>query len=491
MEARAVAPKERRAGRSVLLRVIAVLLAVVLLFSVVVSILVRVVKPQQKTVSMGLVEQAYAQLAEDDAYLNASVVERVGRLFRTVGVTPATVSDYEQLASMYIGRGNYEEARYLYEQAAALVPPEQEVTLANLYYRLGSVCVLGGDVAGAEDYYTRVLDYGVSSELIHMLMAQVCLEQQKYAEAARQLEIYLLYQPEDAASRELYANALEVSGDLDAAAEQYALLLDATVNPDRRLDIARTSLLLEDYATVVEQLTRYLETNEDPDGSLHCMRGMAALWSGDVDMAIADLNTAEEGGYADEDGSLHYMRGVAYLSAGEYEKGEADLLTAVERNYADLGECYLQLSLGAYLAGDYEKTIQYGALSNEHAAEPDAECLQRMGLAAMQLERYDEAMAHLKNSLDIDPALTLNHYFLATLYFMREDFEHAAEAYTAAIDGEVYAQECLYNRALCYLQLNKMEEATADLMAAYSTGDDMEVREAARDILAQLGVKVS
>ncbi len=481
---------ERITGRRIALRVLAALLALVLLFSVVVSILVRVVKPRQKTVSLDLVEEAFSSIAADDDYLNAPVVERIGRLFSTIGVTPNTISDYEQLASLYIGRGNYEEARYLYEQAAALIPVEQEVTLANMYYKLGSVSVLCGDLAAAEHYYGRVLDYGVSSELIHVLMAQVYLEQGKYDEAVKQLALYLLYAPDDVENRRLYANVLEVSGNAAAAQEQYQLLFDLSPDASGHLDVARAALQAGDYQTAVTRLSQYLETNADTDGSLHAMRGMAALWMGDHQMAIADMTEAERLGYEDADGSQHYMRGIAHLSAEEYEKADADLLEAIERGYADVSECYSQLSLSAYLRGDYKTTLQYGLLSCESTDAPDTSCLQRMGLSHMQLEQYDAALAYLEQSLAADPALAINHYFIATLYFVKEQYEDAAASYTQAIDGDVYTQECLYNRALCYLQLRRNDEAIADLLASLDMNEDEEITAAAKDILSQLGVSL-
>lgn len=489
METTGTATSPKGSGRSVLLRILAALLALVLLFSVVVALLVRVVKPRQKTVSAELVEQVYSELSADDAYLNAPLSERIGTLFSTIGVTPASVSDFEQLASMYIGRGDYEEAKYMYEQTLPLIPKEQEVTLANMYYKLGSVSVLCGDLPAAEDYYERVLDYGVSSELIHILMAQVYLEQQKYGDAAEQLSLYLVYEPDDADNRELYANVLELSGDAAAAAGQYRLLYEASADPEQLLSIARAALTAADYPTVIDSLTSYMEQQADADGSLHMMRGMAALWTGDFQTTIDDLNEAENLGFTDADGSLHYMRGIAYLTAEEYAQADEDLLAAVSLGY-DKAECYSQLSLSAYVRADYEKTAEYGTLACENTDTPDADCLQRLGLAEMQLQRYDEALTSLKKSLTVNSDLTLNYYFIATLYFLKKEYPSAVTAYTAAIDAGVYAQECLYDRGLCRMYLEDLDGAIEDLKASLTAGDDEEVITAAKDILGQLGVKI-
>jgi len=447
--------RQHPALRKFLQRVLAVFLAFAMVLSTALYLLTRIANPSGSvTISESTADNAYQTLSDDSAYLSASTIERVGMLLKALGRQPETAEEFEEVASMYVGRGDYAEAAVLYEDSINATDASDTDTLATLELKLGSAYVLSGDMENSEASYLRALGYDDTLALANLLLAQIYYEEERYEEAAVQIDAYLQLVPNDTDNRTLLGNLYESMGQYDLALGEYLAAYQLTKSADDCIDVARAALLSGDYEMGNRYLSIYLEDNEDPDGS------------------------------------VHYLRGASLMGQEDYASAQADILEAIELGYPDAADCYVQLTLCTYMQGDYESTLLYGAQAEALWETPDAECLQRMGLSEMQLGDYEAAVDYLRQSAEANPELTEDYYYIATGCLLIGDYEGARSAYGTAIENGYLLQECYYNRAICSLQLEDYESAAYDLLACLGEGDDETIITSAREILEQLGVEL-
>ncbi len=439
--------------RHTLLRVLAVVVAVSMLPSSALLLLTRIVKPRDLTISQSAADSAYQTLSGDSAYLTAPTVERVRMLLSELGRQPQTAEEFEQVASMYVGRGDYAEAAVLYENSINATAESDTAALANRELKLGSAYVLSGDMGRAEVRYRQALDYDNTLALARLLLAQIYFEQQRYEESTAQIREYLRLVPNDTENRTLLGNLYESMQQYDRALDEYIAAYRLTQSAADCMNVARAALLSGSFVLGNQYLSTYLANNEDPDGS------------------------------------IHYLRGASYMGQEDYAAAQADMLEAIALGYPDTADCYVQLTLCTYMQGDYANTLAYGKQAEALWETPSAECLQRMGLSQMQLGEYAAAVGYLRRSVETDPALTDNHYYIATGCLLTGDYQGARDAYGAAIESGYLLQECYYNRAICCLQLEDYEAARQDLLACLDAGEDEAILSSAHELLEQLGVQ--
>lgn len=452
-QVQAQATKQHPARKKIVQRIVAAFLAFAMVLSTALLLLTRIVQPNVIEVSQSTADNAYQALFNQSAYLSANAVERVGMLLREIGRQPKTAEEFEEVASMYAGRGNYAEAAVLYESSINLTDATDQEALAIRKLKLGSAYVLVGDMARAETCYLQALEHDDTLALAYLLLAQVYFEQNRYAESAARISAYLELVPDDAQTRTMLGNLYENMQQYDLALNAYLEAYLRSRSASDCMNVARAALLSGDYAMGYQYLSTYLEQNEDPDGS------------------------------------VHYLRGAALMGQEHYAEAEADMLEAIKLGYSDAADCYVQLTLCTYMQGDFANTLRYGRQAQTLWETPNAECLQRMGLAQMQLGDYASAIDDLRRSIAADASLIENYYYLATGCLLTEDYQSARDAYTTAIENGYLLQECYYNRAICCLQLEDYEAAVSDLLACLDAGDDESIQTSAREILDQLGVQ--
>lgn len=61
-------------------------------------------------------------------------------------------------------------------------------------------------------------------------------------------------------------------------------------------------------------------------------------------------------------------------------------------------------------------------------------------------------------------------YYTALCHMGMEDYEAAVEGFTECLAQGIMAEQALYNRGMCYLQLGDTEKGQADLEASLSQG---------------------
>ena len=131
----------------------------------------------------------------------------------------------------------------------------------------------------------------------------------------------------------------------------------------------------------------------------------------------------------------------------------------------------------AYLEnGDYEEAIENFKLSTDEE-DDSKDALRGLGIAYVYNEQFEEAVdpfiealnksnGHI-SSVDYDI-----NYYLGYAYEMSGQYEEAVDTYSALITLRPKESENYYRRAICYLELSKIEEASADFETVTSMVDD-------------------
>lgn len=131
----------------------------------------------------------------------------------------------------------------------------------------------------------------------------------------------------------------------------------------------------------------------------------------------------------------------------------------------------------AYLEnGDYEEAIENFKLSTDEE-DDSKDALRGLGIAYVYNEQFSEAVdpfiealnksnGHI-SSVDYDI-----NYYLGYAYEMSGQYEEAVDTYSALITLRPKESENYYRRAICYLELSKIEEASADFETVTSMVDD-------------------
>lgn len=129
-----------------------------------------------------------------------------------------------------------------------------------------------------------------------------------------------------------------------------------------------------------------------------------------------------------------------------------------------------------YAALDY-----MGAVSDFNEAldytDDKKEIFRDLGIAYMELEKYDNAIEAFINSLhagngflsEVDYDINL---YLGNAYFLKGDFEKAIEVYDAILTMKPKLTEIYYERAIAYLNLGKSEEAYEDFSKVTAADPD-------------------
>lgn len=112
--------------------------------------------------------------------------------------------------------------------------------------------------------------------------------------------------------------------------------------------------------------------------------------------------------------------------------------------------------------GKFDKAIEHGTPLLKKARRLEhSEISKILGESYFNLQKYDEAIPHLKNYKGKRGKWTnTDYYLLGYAYFKQNDFENAINNFNKIIGGKnAVAQNAYYHLAECYLKLNKKTEA--------------------------------
>lgn len=240
-----------------------------------------------------------------------------------------------------------------------------------------------------------------------------------------------------------------------------------------------------DLSRATQCVGAYLQFEPD-NTDMRQLLAKTSYLKGDYETAEAQYSTLLKA-VQDEDGQLHLLRASCREQLGLFEGAMSDYTQAAELGFDDPGLCWAQGALCAYQLGLSEDVLSYGAKAEKLGSDQAAWDLlyEAMGISALQLVQYDEAVAYFTQALEANASLPDAHYYRGVSYMALSEFQAAAEDFTAAITREERTAECYFNRALCYLQIGENALAKTDLETTIILSDDEALSASAQLLLDQ------
>jgi tetratricopeptide (TPR) repeat protein len=211
-------------------------------------------------------------------------------------------------------------------------------------------------------------------------------------------------------------------------------------------------------------------------GELQMMLGNYQAAADHYSLSIHEFNAV--------DPDLYLRRGGCYAQIGAYADAAADFTRAADLG-ADMAICVENIVLCYLVLQDYAAVLSTGTLLAADA-RASAELLQNMGVAAMALERMEEAEAYFDQSIALNGDLAASYYYRGICRLSLEQYVEACADFSTSIGRGEALQLSYYNRGVCYLKREQYKEAKADMEWTVQTGGDPMLIKSARAILQQL-----
>lgn len=369
---------------------------------------------------------------------------------------PQTCDDYYELANIAIGRREYETALGHLEEARKLAGPEETAKTGELWLKSASVYSLMGDYESAMPCLDAAIESDPTSAQALLLRAQLLINAGDYEAACRDMKAYVGLNPADTATWVTLAQLYEGLGNYEQARQEYEALYAADAqNHSYLLNALRCGFLVGDYEQTSVAFEDYLNQNPEADPQYRSV--------------------------------AQFLRAACLMQLGQLEQALVGFEQAKESGY-DAASCYEQMVLCSYDSGKLEEVLRYGGEMLSQQMQPAGADIfyQRMGAAAMQLERYEEAVEYLDQSILANPELPGSHYYRGASLLGLMRYEEAAADFGSSIEKNFLVQHCYYNRGVCRVQLLDYENAIEDFALTLETGEDETLIQAARDLLWQL-----
>lgn len=170
---------------------------------------------------------------------------------------------------------------------------------------------------------------------------------------------------------------------------------------------------------------------------------------------------------------LQLLNSQTYGAQAKYYYGyiayDQDDYTTADRYLGEVAEDKsYKTNVSYYLAdmnfklGNFDKAIEYGApLLEKSRGIEHSEISKILGESYFNLEKYNQAIFHLKNYKGKAGKWTnTDYYLLGYAYYKQNDYENAIGNFNKIINGtNAVAQNAYYHLAECYLKLNQKTEA--------------------------------
>ncbi len=204
--------------------------------------------------------------------------------------------------------------------------------------------------------------------------------------------------------------------------------------------------------------------------------------------------------------AMHYLR---YAQAKNLERAERHLLVAVEKIaqakdepdfhdypfqkvFIDNGLAFLRARQGRRQEALELCKCGFDFLNQELGGE--RHLLHRSVLqyniaqVYVMLGQFEEATEHYLNAIRMDPNYSEYYNELGNIFQEQETYQEAAKLYAAAIERSAPYPEVFFNKAVCHLRLDELEEALVDFETSLDLNPDQPQAQALRaDILREQG----
>jgi tetratricopeptide (TPR) repeat protein len=325
----------------------------------------------------------------------------------------------------YFHLGDYESGLFEMDQALAIDP---EYALA--YADRGSIYAALGDWDKAVVDWERALEIDPSLAKVHHNLGVMYFDQGNYLRALYEYNMALAIDPTRASS---FYNRGEVLIQLGRYQECIDVANEA-IERDPEFWVAyftrgSCNLLLGNNQVALEDFLIYVEAV--PDDYMGWFNlGVLYYRLGDTELALESYDRAIA--LDPDDPAPRYNRALIYMDLEEYSLAIADL----------------------------DVVLAQGEFMDARDAR---------GVAHYYLGNYNQAIADLRRSSELNPSRVATHAFLARAYFARERYVEAIEAASKglAIDPPTVSTPiCFLVRGRAYYELGDYGRAIEDLSAA-------------------------
>ncbi|MBQ6386904.1 MAG: tetratricopeptide repeat protein [Lachnospiraceae bacterium] len=441
----------KRPGRRLWRRLIAVILAAILVLNTVLMVRTKVAF-NSADYSGENSEYAAVVTEENTAYLRKSLLERTQSMLGVILHRPKTFEEYEAAAEIAIANEKYGEAVTLLTSCIDQYEGDPS-DLARFYLRLGSLYILTEEYEKAVTELSMAIKLNPKESQAYMLRAQMYEELGESARAADDVRAYEKIEGEDPAILTSLGSVYENAAEYDSAIECYTIGIEteSAFTPHLYVDRARCHMLKEDR---------------------------------DLEAAMKDLEKYLEIAENDEGGEAAAMLGMCRMQKEDYKGAAKMLRRAIKDGYKEASVIRNQLVMCLYAAEDYEGAVKEGLKGIE--AEDSAELEYWTGMAYFAQKQYEDARKHFAEAESMGEAISDLSYNQGVCAMALEQFEEAAEFFTASIKKNENAAASYYNRAICRLSMNDPEAARSDLLEVAGRDDAGDLATEAKGLLEQV-----
>lgn len=326
--------KEVGAGttRGLWTKVLAILLATLLVSSLLLANAIRVRIPQTSEESNDALANNYLYTHTDYAHLPAA--ERLKRVLGQLSIQASqqSLESHYEKASVLIGQGRNEEALTHIDACLTLID-ESGGAYEDLLMKQGCLRALLEDYEGAQVSFEKVLAVAPDNAQAWLLQTQLLIQAGDAGAAMEHLKRYLSLVQGDAEQLAVMAQLCFGAGayldTLTYGEQALALLEDDTAFGELYRCMGYAAMLGGDMEHADEYLSAAIERMRD-NAETYYYRGVYRMARGDNQAALADFNAAITGGY--ETALVYYNRGVCYLVLEDMEALNRDMEKVVELN---------------------------------------------------------------------------------------------------------------------------------------------------------------
>ena len=359
---------------------------------------------------------------------------------------------YYSLAISYINREDFDKAMEYLDACLEYCDETSNPDLcADIHLKKGCVHTMTGDSGNAVKELDEAIRIKDTLSEAWLVKTQVYSDEGKLPEAIESLEKYI-EMTGDTGMYETLSQLYQQNGDAEKAFEAYNKYAEGS--SDNEIEVGYRKGVYKMgvgmYEEAVEDFKPCLE-DETYGVSAAYNLGVCQMNLGDYGSALAAFNQCAEAG-GDYDG-IHYNLGVCNMTLGNYAEAIGAFTASID------GESYKEDAI-------YNRAVCHMSAGSYVDAIADFTSYIDARAAAAQPEVAEgEEEAEPVNTVDVA------NYYRGVCYLSNGDYAEAAADFTRCIEGDVAADDSLFNRGLSYLQGGEFESAKEDFNACIKSGN--------------------
>jgi len=386
----------------------------------------------------------------DEVEVSADVVNEINKLLKLTGKEDSYEECYlSAVVDSY--NGDYKQAINKYENAIEYV--ESDDKKVDLYRKIGIIYNSLGEYGRAIQYLTLALDINPEDKNSLLYKAECYLQEQKYPLALQLIDQY--------------------TNHYDLSPEQYETVMTMYVT-------------LGQYDKIIEKANDAIKKYSDLEETFVLYRLQANCLKDDLDAARADGQR-----YIDITGNETNIDVLvaSYLYAlTKYDKALELYLNCIYEQ--DMKNLFAQAIECSYQVDDYKTMLKLSSDAlNYYEGDERIEYYKWKAIALMQENSFIEAINCFNEYIDNNPEHYEVVYLRGLCYFTIEAYKKAIDDFSLSINEEDLLEDSLYNRALCYVQTNDIDNTILDLQAIVELNSGSETYVSALELLNALSIE--